>query len=538
MVTIRSGLVGTVDPYAPELPQLTVDTTYSLPAGTQHTVGAGMDYTDLQAALDAVSPGEVLVLTAGETFSASAADTFRLKNKGADTDWIYIISSALVNLTAGERVAIADASNMPTISMSGTSPAIATIYSANHYRFAGIEIVGTSTNFNLIALGFGLADPDDFWFNNAQATVESNLPYQIIFDRCLIHSTTAIDGNPCRTGILANGNYIGIVDCYLANFKDGPDAQAIAVWQGNGPFKIDNNFLEGSTENVLFGGEYILVDNSIPSDITFTRNHVFKRTAWSSGDPWNVKNLFELKCAQRVLISGNVFENTWVDGQSTAIVLTPRNQYNQSPWAVVQDVTFENNTILNAPDGFNIAGRDDVNVSEYTYRIKIDNNVVNIVGTFMFEWPQYLVRYVTITNNRLMFDDPIDLNDAILAFGGTGNRIKWGVIENNIFQWAHLGEGDFDGRTLAPTSFVNNGFILNSLDSNYASHQTNLPIDLPGNVVINSMAAAQFTNYAAGDFTLVGGSPLENAGSDGADIGPNIAEHAAATAGCITGVWS
>jgi hypothetical protein len=85
-----------------------------------------------------------------------------------------------------------------------------------------------------------------------------------------------------------------------------------------GPYKIVNNFLEASGENIIFGGGHA---TSAPADIEIRHNHMFKPLIWmrgqpgfvsgADGSPFIVKNLFELKNAQRVLFEGNLLENTW-----------------------------------------------------------------------------------------------------------------------------------------------------------------------------------------------------------------------------------
>jgi hypothetical protein len=68
---------------------------------------------------------------------------------------------------------------------------------------------------------------------------------------------------------------------------------------------------------------------------------------------WTVKNLFELKNAQRVLIEGNVMENNWLDAQiGFAIVFGSADT--SYPWCVVQDVTMQYNHIHNSAGGFNL----------------------------------------------------------------------------------------------------------------------------------------------------------------------------------------
>ena len=91
-----------------------------------------------------------------------------------------------------------------------------------------------------------------------------------------------------------------------------------------------------------------------------------------------MKNLFELKNAQRVLIESNVFEYNWAESQNGfAILFTPRNQGGGSPWSVVQDVTFADNALRHSGGGFNIAGPDnEAGVSQPSRRILIRNNLI------------------------------------------------------------------------------------------------------------------------------------------------------------------
>ena len=65
-----------------------------------------------------------------------------------------------------------------------------------------------------------------------------------------------------------NSARTAVVDSYLSNLHEvGADSQAIAGWNGPGPFKIVNNYLEGAGENVMFGGADPRIPNLVPSDI-------------------------------------------------------------------------------------------------------------------------------------------------------------------------------------------------------------------------------------------------------------------------------
>jgi hypothetical protein len=160
----------------------------------------------------------------------------------------------------------------------------------------------------------------------------------------------------------------------------GFDSQAILGYNGPGPFKIMNNYLEAAGENIMFGGADPVIPGLVPSDIQIVRNHLFKPIRWDpahasyAGTLWTLKNLVELKNAQRVAIEGNVLENMFGE-RGAALLLTPRNQENTAPWSVVQDVTFRNNVIKNVAIGCKIQGSDDGFASQQTKRIRVSNNV-------------------------------------------------------------------------------------------------------------------------------------------------------------------
>src|SRR6266480_2480838 len=82
----------------------------------------------------------------------------------------------------------------------------------------------------------------------------------------------------------------------------------------------------------------------------------------SGGYPFMVKNHLELKNASRVLVEGNIFENTWGGFSQVgySILLTPKNQggvngTNLCPICAVTDVTIRYNTISHVGAGISLA---------------------------------------------------------------------------------------------------------------------------------------------------------------------------------------
>ncbi|HMB27707.1 MAG TPA: hypothetical protein VKS99_06345, partial [Blastocatellia bacterium] len=349
----------------PEPPRVFLNTTYVAPAGKTINVAAG---GAVQAAINQAQPGDVIKLQAGATFTGN----FRLPNKSG-SDWIVIRSSAAdADLPPpGTRVTPAKSAIMPKLISRNSDPVLYTDEGAHHYRFIGVEFgVAEGKNIdNLVAFG-------------ADQTSLAQSPHDLIIDRCYIHGN---DTGALRRGVMLNCARAAVIDSYISNCHgEGFDTQAICGWNGSGPFKIVNNYLEGAGENVMFGGAKPSIKNLIASDVEFRLNHVYKPPSWKKGHPtyagrpWTIKNLFELKNAQRLLIDQNVFENNWADAQvGFAILFTPRGEEGAAPQATAQDVTFTNNILRHSGNGFNIAGRDDSSLSQPSQRILIKNNLID-----------------------------------------------------------------------------------------------------------------------------------------------------------------
>src|SRR3982750_240313 len=89
-----------------------------------------------QTALNSAVAGDVIVLTAGVTYTGN----FILPNRGSLADYITIQSSLAATLPPGRRVRPDDNRYMSVIVTPNTSPAIAAGDGANHFRLIGIEV--------------------------------------------------------------------------------------------------------------------------------------------------------------------------------------------------------------------------------------------------------------------------------------------------------------------------------------------------------------------------------------------------------------
>src|SRR2546423_1307257 len=328
------------------------------------TVAAG---GNLQAALNAAQPGDTILLEPGATFTGP----FTLPTKSG-TDYITVRTAADNSSlpSDGARITPAYSGVMPKlVSPGGGMPALQTAPGAHNYRLVGIEFKPTDASalvYDLILLGDG---------SSAQASLGA-VPHDIIIDRCYVHGDST---SGLKRGVALNSASTQIVNSYISDCKSrGQDSQAIAGWNGPGPFKIVNNYLEGAGENILFGGSDPSIANLVPADIEIRRNQIAKPAAWRG--VWTVKNLLELKNARRVTIDGNALEYNWVDGQSGyAVLFTPRNQGGTAPWSVVEDVQFTNNVVRHTSSAVDILGFDDEHPSQQTKRITIRNNLFDDV---------------------------------------------------------------------------------------------------------------------------------------------------------------
>jgi hypothetical protein len=499
----------TLAPGDPEPPRVFLDTTYIAPAGKTIKVAAG---GDVQAAIDQAQPGDVIMLQAGATFRGN----FQLPNKSG-SNWIVIRSSAAdADLPPpGTRVTPAKSAVMPKLISPNSDPVVYTDEGAHHYRFIGVE--------------FGVAEGKNIYnmvaFDAGQTSL-AQAPHDLIIDRCYIHGN---DAGAVQRGVMLNCARAAVIDSYISNCHgEGFDTQAICGWNGPGPFKIVNNYLEGAGENVMFGGAKPTIQNLIASDVEFRLNHVYKPLSWKKGHPtyagrpWSIKNLFELKNAQRLLIDQNVFENNWADAQAgLAILFTPRGEDGVAPWATVQDVTFTNNILRHSGGGFNIAGPDGSSPSQPSQRILIKNNLIDDIDGVKWGSAAY---------------GPADGRFAQLV----GGPVNITIDHNTIFQSGSLIFGD--GTPSRGFVFRNNiarnnlyGVIgsdrspgLDSLGFYFPGYEfkKNVIVGVPpeirypeNNFLPLLLNLAGFVDLAGGDYRLARTSPYKNAGTDGKDVG-------------------
>jgi Putative Ig domain len=562
---IGSALTGGKFDGPAELPRVYVqsDLAHTPAAGKTISVPTG---GDLQQALDRAKCGDTIELQSGGVYTGQ----FKLPAQSCDdSHWIIVRTSAPnSSLPAeGRRISpcYAGVSSLPgrpafncvsthnvmakvQFGGSGSGPIIFNS-GANHYRFMGLEITrtpGKGVVYNLIVRERdGSAD-------------------HIIFDRCWIHGTP--EDETVRGVMMSGTRYAAVIDSYLSDFhcvsRTGAclDSQAVAGGLGDvamGPFKIVNNYLEAAGENILLGGS---AATTTPADIEIRHNHLFKPLIWKvgqpgfvggpGGNPFIVKNLFELKNAQRVLFEGNILENSW-GGFSQAgfgIVVGPKNQAvgseNVCPRCQVTDVTIRYVKISHVGGGLQLANgvSDNGGVALAGERYSVHDMTIDDIDDVKYDghgnFAQVstgpgapVLRDVTINHVTafqpgviLNLGDDLSMNRPMQNFVYTNNLVNAGPTPIRT-----TGGGpancayESTPRIVLPRCFQTYMFARNAI--------INTPSNFPaskypmGNFFPASAAAIHFVNFASGiggDYHLQNSSPYKNAGTDGKDLGADI----------------
>jgi hypothetical protein len=483
---------------------------------------------DFQAALNAANPGDTVVLQSGAAYIGN----YKLPNKSGDS-FITVTASALTSLPPeGKRISPAYSQYLPKLVAAPGDAVLTAAHSAHHYRFVGIECTPAQAapmTYDIVRVGLGTE------------TEVSTLPHDIIFDRVYIHG---FPGQQVRRGISLNGISITVENSYISDIKGlGQDTQAIEGWNGPGPFKILNNYLEAAGENIMFGGAKASIPNLVPSDIEVRHNYLYKPLSWRkedrsyAGTPWTVKNLFELKNAQRVTVDGNVMENNWTMAQTgVAVLFTPRAEEGRMPWAIIQDVNFTHNIIRHVASAFSILGVDDTDKTTKgvvrLHRVLIRDNL--LVDVSKAAWVGHGSLYGLFgATDGVTIDHNTGFEDGFVALAD-GKPTTNLTFTNNIalrgrhgFVGSGAAEGSASLEKYAPGAVFSTNAIIGGNPSLYPA----------GNLFPASPSAVGFADLSEGKYQLAPSSRYRKKGTDGKDLGADIRALDAAIAGAVEGQW-
>jgi len=503
---------------------------------------------NLQTAINNATSGDVIVLVAG----ASYMGWFQLtpKNFPVGSAPITIQSDKIDQLPEGQRVSPDQAHLMPKI-LTNSSPAGNAIRAqpgSHDYVLLGLEVTaGPVNDFNsLITIGVLGSD---------QTTI-AQVPRNFVIDRCYVHGKPGVDQ---KNAISLNGQNITVKNCHISEIHSTiQDATGISGSNGLGDYFILNNYIEASTENILFGGANpTLRGVELNKNIWVEGNLFSKPMAWNpyhldyvpanNGSNYWVKNLFELKNASNVTIINNIFENNWAgaDQWGFAIVFTPRTEGGAYPDARVTNVLFENNIIQHAGGVFQILGGDSPANNLATANITIQNNIFLDIGGPLYGakgGQGFQITAGTRTIQNLIVDHNIFFGTYRFIWTGanTVNNFKFtnNIVYNGIQGVAGSGfaQGSASINACFSNSTFTNNLIIGGNPASFSAAGTN------GNTIANnyfpaSIDAIGFIDFAGQNLGLLASSIYSGRGTSGSNPGVNMAtlapEWTAATAGTI-----
>ena len=401
------------------------------------TVRAG---GDLQSALDRAKAGDTIELEPRATFVGHF--TLPAKDGAAMTT---IRTATRGDAPRAARLSPAEAATFAKLQTPDNLAAVQTAPGAHHWRITLVEVLGAGDG-DLVGLGDGRPQ-----------TSPSQVPHDLVVDRVYMHGDPALGR---RRGISLNSASTTITNSYISDIKAiARDAQAICGWNGPGPFVITNNYLEASSENILFGGADPSIANLVPADITITGNTLAKPERWRQ-ERWEIKNLLELKNARRVVIRDNTLEYNWLQAQTGfAVLFTVRNQDGGCPWCEISDVLFENNLVRHSGGGVSFLGVDNNHPSKQVRGIVIRNNVFTDIDNQ--HWGGSGYAFLITGGPR---DITIDHNTIVQEHGAgfiqvDGPQIPGFVFTNNIVSHNVYG---IAGTSRAPGKDALNAFFPNA----------------------------------------------------------------------------
>ena len=292
----------------------------------------------VQDAINAAVPGDVILLEAGVTFSEAIV----LRRK-TGSGWITIRSEGTPT-PVGVRVSLDDTLRFARLQSPSGSPTVSTEAGANGYRLVNLHLTISPTRSShntLVEFGDG---------GSEQNTVDK-IPRRLVVDRSIVRGRPDLTLRRCismHSAETAVANSL-VLECH----EKGADSQGIGSWNGPGPFLIENNWIEGAGQNILFGGAHPAIHLQHPSDIVIRFNVFRKPGEWQASKRWTIKNHLQFKHAQRVLIYHNLLEGNWGDAQTgSSIAISSSNQGGgRTTWAESRDFSIFENVIRNTGRG-------------------------------------------------------------------------------------------------------------------------------------------------------------------------------------------
>lgn len=536
--------------------------------------------TELQAQIDAAATriGNTLIWLP----SGFVSNRIRLRKHTAGTYWTYIawtgINTAQAEGVQANKDTVASTHANAPIIQSATATQTGAVWcdpGADYTRLVGIHFRATTGSpcYRLLYL----QGTPDYNTENADTTV-GYTPQWMIVDRCWIDGANT---SRVVNGIVNNTREFACVNSVIDGiYFQGIENHGIVGYNGPGPWKIVGNAIEAASINFLCGGAVPRIDGLMTNDIEVRRNYWFKRISWNRNDPLVfdgitnkvVKNIFELKWGNRVLVEANYFENSpYGDNQKGAFLVwkvenSISDPQNPPPgggpiWLTTSNVTYRHNYAKNVAGAYEFQGVGFGGaITTPLHRIHHYNNVVlRLAGDKL----QYLesgtgnrfsgrgmffnngANNITIDHETIVLSvaETTEIWSTPIMFSGPTDESDI-YINNNVFAWPMTSPprdpaarsilGDGAQVVGPPDNGLNtfNAYVSNwTFDDNLMARTHLAQVNPPGSTYVATIAACGFTDIANDNCSLAVGSPGKGICADGSDAGCNLPVILAAISG-------
>jgi hypothetical protein len=486
--------------------------------------GAGVNGADLFAKIQSVTDATHVVLnTVASTAVNTTGQSRKLIRWGT---FIYVTVSVsttnCLDTTVGVRPAISVGSSLAVIDSDGVSRETTTVTQLTQTTIRALFTLshGTPTYVDADAYDFDSGDGGGNSgmgvYNSPFASdpVGSQQPHHMWFEQCLVHMRPTIgpDGK-IRHAITANCGWFALTNSRVYEIKDPyAETHALNGWNGQGPYKFVNNYLEAAGENIILGGTGCtwsvvpgeVVDSATGYGVYIRYNTFTKQLQWNPTPPpgityvppfpggiWVCKNLLEFKSAKNVFVDHNFFQYNWLGEQDGVPLLINLSNYTDGVERV-ENVTYSNNIIDSTGGGFNIAYPIIATPAQLIKNITFRNNLFTNLG-WRYGFPRqpqgrgcfYLEHgdAVTLEHNTFRLD-PLGQNVSFFIDADPNGAIASPTNITNFRLFGNIGPGNNYPFVLVDSNGVNQGGSANQV--NQANILWPDPKTVAGNVIWDS----------------------------------------------------
>lgn len=274
----------------------------------------------------------------------------------------------------------------------------------------------------------------------------------------------------------------------------------------------------------------------------FTASTVYR------GSGYNTKNLFELKSMTNAYVTGNVFENNWVNSDQSGVavwIISQVGQGNANGWVHGGKIRFVRNIVRNSSQGLRVAAEGNTTFGIRNNYIEVRDNLLYGIGA---------TAYPTINSNDarpLSFagqcDDCLFDHNTVVSgtTGGTGLafdtnplqrfRLSNSISYNNQYGLSYDGGIACTNYLPSPATMANT-VLVNPGNTSWSTSSCGTNVRGIPNSTVLFTSASDFRLQPTSPYSAACTTGCAFAGTDGRDLGADIEAVEAATSGTTAGI--